>query len=67
MSAYDDWAKTREPQFSYEMALQEAFNAGMTRAAEICNEITGNEPSGASGRFGSIDCKEAILKARDGV
>ena len=28
--------------------------------AKICKDISGNEPSGASGRFGALDCAAAI-------
>lgn len=48
-----------KPQFL--AALAEYGAAVRKRDAEICrDEISGNEPSGKGGRFGALDCADAI-------
>lgn len=71
MSAFDDWIAECEAKIPYfktkefvvialfERIFKECFNAGMTRAAEICKEFYSAEQIAQK-------CAEAIEKARDG-
>lgn len=44
------------------VALKEAVNEALQEAAKACEAISGDEPSGSGGRFGALDCAEAIRK-----
>lgn len=65
MSAFDEWAKIAKLDVHSKITAKEIFNAGMTRAAEICEgEIFADIEAYDDA---CKDCKHAIIKARDGV
>ena len=66
MSAFEKWLIEQGfPTDPVDHAMHAAFNAGMTRAAEICEgEIFADIEAYDDA---CKDCKHAILKARDGV
>lgn len=45
---------------AFTQALQEYGELVRQRAAGACRDISGNEPSGNSGRFGALDCAAVI-------
>jgi hypothetical protein len=65
MSAFDDYAKASLFHMEADQVenLRAIFNAGMTKAAEICQEQLIGENSPEDG--GTFWCIDAILKERD--
>jgi hypothetical protein len=67
MSAFDDWVKAAYVfmEVSQRADMQKAFNAGMTKAAEICDSYKCPYYSDIVCMCGD-EIHAAILKARDG-
>ena len=64
MTAFEEWEKRSGYDVyanSDRKIMKIAFNAGMTRAAEICNTLPVRDDDVAD------ECAAAILKARDGI
>lgn len=63
MSAFSDWKDSLPPGQGY--SAEEAFNAGMTKAASICAH-TRHLSFPAYYDRACDDCRDAIIAARDG-
>ena len=50
--------------FAVTQAILQACAEQRETDAKICEDISGNEPSGASGRFGALDCAAAIREGK---
>ena len=66
MRAFDDWYNAIDPDERPDHTdAQEAFNAGMTLAARVCNDKAIKVHNRAKAPY--FDCAAAILSARDGA
>ena len=64
VSSYDLLFKEAKEWKAFYFEALDKLNNAYERAAQVCDGISGNEPSGE--RFGALDCAEAIRALKSG-
>jgi hypothetical protein len=64
LDTFDTWTVVTN-RVLWKAAWEAATKAEREACAKVCENISGNEPSGCGGRFGALDCADAIRKRND--